>query len=105
MSKQRTIGINPLIQYLSEKEPKESLEIAQATLEAEWVSVKKQRVTIHVPIDLIERVKNAVFWEPGLTLAEFAEHALAKAIDELENENGSPFPQRKRPLRGGRPLK
>lgn len=105
MSKQRTIGINPLIQYLSEKDTKENIGQATDLPEEQWQAVKKQRVTIHVPVDLIERVKNAVFWEPGLTLAEFAEHALAKAIDELENERGTPFPQRKRPLRGGRPLK
>lgn len=112
MSKQKTIGLNPLIEYLSDKEPNKELQKEQKTQptatryeQQSWYPVKKQRVTIHVPVDLIERVKNAVFWEPGLTLAEFAEEALAKAIDALEQEKGTPFPQRRRPLRGGRPLK
>jgi hypothetical protein len=68
--------------------------------------IKKQRVTIHVPAELIDRVKNAVYWEPGLTLAGFAEMALAKALEELEQERGTPFPHRRdRQLRGGRPIK
>lgn len=105
MSKQKTIGLNPLIEYLSDKEPVKEQTPATRYEQQSWYPVKKQRVTIHVPVDLIERVKNAVFWEPGLTLAEFAEDALLKAIDALEQEKGTPFPQRKRPLRGGRPLK
>lgn len=97
----KTIGINPLLQYLGDKDLKPASPIEPEILPA----VKKQRVTIHIPIDLIERVKNAVFWQPGLTLAEFAEQALAHAIEELENERGTPFPPRKKPLRGGRPMK
>lgn len=68
--------------------------------------VKKQRVTIHVSEQLIDRVKNAVFWEPGLTLAAFAEMALAETLERFEQERGAPFPSRReKQLRGGRPLK
>lgn len=108
MSKQKTIGNNPLAAYLSvESNVNLSEHIAHENSEilAQNLNTKKQRITIHVSSEIIERVKNAVFWEPGLTLAGFAEYALEKAITEFETERGTPFPQRKHPLRGGRPLK
>lgn len=65
----------------------------------------KQRITLHISTELIDRVKNAVYWEPGLTVAGFAEDAFSLAIENLEKERGAPFPQRKQHrLRGGRPV-
>ncbi|MBA2307156.1 hypothetical protein H0W26_03430 [Candidatus Dependentiae bacterium] len=111
--KQKTIGRNPLEEYLSSKE---SNELATASLQEQQTlesnqqdnllpSSSKQRITLYISSDVIDRVKNAVYWEPGLTLAAFAEDALFKALSELEAERGKPFAQRKeRKLRGGRPL-
>lgn len=65
----------------------------------------KQRVTIHISVDLIDRVKNAVYWEPGLTLTEFAEQAFSKALDKREKDKGGSYPARKdKQLKGGRPI-
>lgn len=65
----------------------------------------KQRITLHISAELVDRVKNAVYWEPGLTVAGFAEEAFTDAINALEEERGAPFPQRKQHrLRGGRPV-
>ena len=65
----------------------------------------KQRITLHISAELVDRVKNAVYWEPGLTVAGFAEEAFLQTIEELEEERGAPFPQRKQHrLRGGRPV-
>jgi predicted DNA binding CopG/RHH family protein len=145
MSKQKTIGVNPLEQYLSRNtsnttKPTESAEISSeieqpitqpsagtvvpavtpsnlsssiaslsttaVSLESTLESPTKQRITIHLSTELIDRVKNAVFWEPGLTLAAFAEYALHQAVEKLEQERGAPYPQRREQnLRGGRPLK
>ena len=68
---------------------------------------KKERLTVHVPVDLIDRVKNAVYWTPGVTLAGLSEEGLTKAVQRLEKKHndGEPFPKRKEELRGGRPLK
>ncbi len=65
----------------------------------------KTRVTIHIPVNLIERIKNAVYWEPGLTVAGFCEQALLKGIEKLEKEKGAPYPSRREQLKGGRPIK
>lgn len=139
MSKQKTIGVNPLEQYLSRNTPNTtkptqpaeiSSEIEQpiaqpsattivpavtpsalslsttTASESTLESPTKQRITIHLSTELIDRVKNAVFWEPGLTLAAFAEYALYQAVEKLEQERGAPYPQRREQnLRGGRPLK
>jgi hypothetical protein len=104
--KQRTIGFNPLEDYLSNAKDISATQQQISPEQLESLPVKKQRVTIHVPIELIEKVKNAVYWEPGLTLAGFAEQALAQALDNLEQERGAPFPDRRdKRLKGGRPIK
>jgi hypothetical protein len=69
------------------------------------VRVEKERLTVHLPVDLIDRAKNAVYWTPGLTLAGLAEEAFRKALLDLERENGGPYKQRPHELRGGRPIK
>lgn len=64
-----------------------------------------QRATVHLPIELIERVKNIVYWEPGLTLSDFYSSALKVAIAHWESKNGGKYAKRKENLKGGRPLK
>jgi hypothetical protein len=67
--------------------------------------VAKQRLTIHVSAKLIDRIKNAVYYTPGLTMSDFADTAFDKAISLLEERNGGPFQQRTQELKGGRPIK
>lgn len=129
----KTIGKSPLTAYLSKTPVKKVVEVKKQVeikpkvnptpvkvVSKEMVAAKeevfvaptvqeerqiKQRVTIHIPVNLTERIKNAVYWEPGLTVAGFCEQALLKAIEKLEKEKGQPYPSRKEQLRGGRPLK
>lgn len=68
--------------------------------------VTKERMTVHLTKRLIARLKNAVYWTPGLTLAELAEHGLGAEITKLEKKNGGaykPMPSDTW-LKGGRPL-
>ncbi|MBA2349205.1 MAG: hypothetical protein H0V81_13010 [Solirubrobacterales bacterium] len=64
----------------------------------------KQRITVQISEDVIERIKNAVYWTPGLTLAALAEEAFSKIVDSLEEGRKTPFPKRKEELKTGRPL-
>ncbi len=100
MVTRRTIGTNPLDAVI----PASPASIAPPPA-APAPAVVKERLTVHVPVDLIERVKNAVYWTPGLTLAQLAEEALREAIDAREVARGTPFPPRERPLTVGRPLR
>ena len=100
----KTIGMNPLEQYLSENQESEAIKEPSVTPQAQG-SPTKQRITLHISAALIDRLKNAVYWEPGLTIAGFAEYAFDEALKSLEDERGEPYPQRKEHrLRGGRPL-
>jgi hypothetical protein len=65
----------------------------------------KERMTFHLPVEVMERAKNAVYWTPGLTLADLAAQALTDAVDRMEKKKGESFPPRKADLKGGRPMK
>lgn len=65
---------------------------------------KKERLTVNLPVELISRARDTVYWTPGLTLAGLAKVALTQLIDQLEQERGEPFPPREGEIRLGRPL-
>ncbi len=65
----------------------------------------KLRITLQLSEEVIERIKNAVYYTPGLTLTALAEKAFCNIVDVLEKERNSPFPKRKDELKSGRPFK
>lgn len=67
-------------------------------------SQKKEKLTVHLTHDLIERVKNAAYWNPRLTIASIAEIGVKYAIELVEKENGGAYPPRESELKGGRPI-
>lgn len=109
MNKKKTMGINPLEAYLSKQENVADVveygsDISSA-MRDEHEQVKKERITIHLPIDLINRIKNVVYWEPGMTLTAFAQEAFEQALQMQEEKRGEPYPERKeRLLKSGRPV-
>ncbi len=106
VKKNRTIGANPLTDYLTTGAKKTKSKQKYVEYEEPVRAPQKTRVTIHVSVDLIDRVKNAVYWEPGLTLTGFAEKAFEKELKKMEREWGEAYPERdEKKLKGGRPLK
>ena len=67
-------------------------------------TLPKQRFTAKLPIQLIERARNAVYWTPGLTLAQLVADSLTQSLDALEAQRGEPFPPRQHELSPGRPI-
>lgn len=65
----------------------------------------RERMTVHLSAELLDRVRNAVYWSPGLTLAEFTEEALQRHMDLLEEKRGEAFPARAGELKRGRPIR
>ena len=65
---------------------------------------RRSKVSAEVDYDVADRVKNAVYWTPGLTMARFIERALEVAIDKLEEDRGEKFETREGELVGGRPI-
>ncbi|MCB1081695.1 MAG: hypothetical protein KDK63_00965 [Chlamydiia bacterium] len=93
VTKEDSVKIDPL------EEEMQKQETPQKT-----VKLKKMRVSAEISGDIAERIKSAVYWTPGMTMAGFIEESLAKAIEDLEEEKGEKFPQRERRLVGGRPM-
>ena len=65
----------------------------------------KQKLTVHLESSLAERVKNAAYWNPRLTIAGIAEQGIRLAIERFEREHGGKYPPREGELIGGRPIK
>ena len=61
------------------------------------------RLTVSLPGDLVERIRDAVYWSPSLTLAWLIAKSLRTSLAELESLRQGPFPKRKKALRAGRP--
>lgn len=102
-TRRKTIGNNPLDSVIPDLKINNSV---RTHLQAEQPErAIKERLTVHLSVTLIDRVKNTVYWTPGLTLASLAETALQQLVDQLEKQRGEPFPPRRENLKGGRPLK
>ena len=67
-------------------------------------AARKEKLTVLLTHDIIERVKNAAYWNPRLTIAAIAERGIAQVIEEIEREHGGPYPPREEELKGGRPI-
>ena len=63
-----------------------------------------EKITTPFPPELIERARNAVYWERDLTLAGLIVEAVSETLDRMERERGEAFPPRDRKLRSGRPI-
>lgn len=114
-SMKRAIGANPLDALV----PARSRGPAQAAVVAGEPTrrppppprVQKERLTVHIPVDLIDELKDAVVACSGpplrLTLASFAEDALRHELERLKKaaNKGKPFPKRAGELKGGRPIR
>ncbi|HEY6287871.1 MAG TPA: hypothetical protein VIW48_00345, partial [Nitrospiraceae bacterium] len=61
------------------------------------------RLTVSLPGDLVDRLRDAVYWSPSLTLAWLVAQSLRTSLTEMESLRQGPFPKRKRALRAGRP--
>jgi hypothetical protein len=64
---------------------------------------KMVRLTVNLPSHLVEQMRDAVYWTPGLTLAWMIARAVRASLTELEIVHQGPFPRRLKPLRAGRP--
>ena len=77
---------------------------------AERKSPPKVRATFHLPVDLLDELRDAAVALAGpperVTLAGVAETALRKELERLKRKHtkGKTFPRRSGELKGGRPI-
>jgi len=116
----KTIGENPLDALLT---PIADVKVATTPRSRKSTvplsKESKQRLTVEISADVVERAKNATYWTRGLTLARLTQDALERAITLLEKnsaifddktgkplkEKSAAFPQRPEELKSGRPVK
>jgi hypothetical protein len=67
------------------------------------VSVDRERITLLLDAELIDRLRNAVYWSDGLTLAGLVAASFERTLDQMERTRGASFPKRKGELPTGRP--
>lgn len=65
---------------------------------------KPGRVTVLISPEVVERARNAAYWEPGVTVAGLIEVGLSRELDRLERERGESYPKRRAKLKAGRPI-
>ena len=109
MSKSK-IGQNPLDSLISSpvkntSKKKEKKEPTKQNVEQPKLSLKKQRMTVQISHEVVEKAKDAVYWTPGLTIAKLTENAIKEAVAKIEKRNGKSFSEREEELASGRPLK
>lgn len=63
----------------------------------------RKRLTVNLPTDLLEQLRNTAYWSPGVTLAELVERGIRETLGNVERTHGGPFPMRLAELKGGRP--
>ncbi|TKB62692.1 MAG: hypothetical protein E8D48_07930 [Nitrospira sp.] len=64
---------------------------------------RKERVTLSLSADMVERLRTVVYWSPKLTLTGVVESAIQSALTKLEK--GKRFKKRRGKLAVGRPRK
>jgi len=64
---------------------------------------KRQRMTVSLPTDLLERMRDAAYWTSGTTMAGLISSAIEDLLNNLESKNGRPFSPRLQDLKPGRP--
>lgn len=109
-NKRPTIKNDPFATVIPDLNHQEEMATGQGGSQAEGRhqvahAQKKEKITVHLSHELIERVRNAAYWNPRLTIAGISELGIAKIIAEIERENGGPYPPRDAELKGGRPQK
>jgi hypothetical protein len=63
----------------------------------------KERLTVLISGEVLNRLRNAVFWTPGVTMTGIVEKCISDAVESLEQLRGGEFPQRSEELKAGRP--
>ena len=61
------------------------------------------RLTVSLPGDLVDHLRDAVYWSPNLKLAWLVAQSLRASLSDLETSRQGAFPKRMMPLRSGRP--
>jgi len=63
------------------------------------------QLNVNIPADALNKARDAVYWTPGLTLADLVSEAVTRELARLEKQRGEPYPNRKGNIKTGRPIR
>lgn len=86
-------------------EPTESARLPKEPAAVAAKVPRRAKVTVVLDGALVERIRNAAYWNPELTVASVAEMGIKIALERIEKEHGGAYPPRATRLKAGRPLK
>jgi len=64
----------------------------------------KKTVSFHMDTSVVERLRDAVFYTPGLCMGDAVEAGIDRILNELEEMRGEPFPRRRGAVKLGCPI-
>lgn len=103
----RTIKNDPFADLIPEPTVEMPPPVPEPTEPAAAAAKVPRRAKVTVVLDgaLVERIRNAAYWNPELTVASVAEMGIKIALERIEKEHGGAYPPRATRLKAGRPLK
>ena len=87
----------------AEEKPRKPASPPARPSKAETQQPRTVRLTVSLPGDLVDRLRDAVYWSPDLKLAWLIARSLQASLADLEMSRQGPFPKRMMALRSGRP--
>lgn len=57
----------------------------------------RKNMCVRLPEHVINKLKDVVYWTPGMTISAFVEESVQSQIGQYERERGDSFPHRKVP--------
>jgi hypothetical protein len=91
------------LSHSTKNERREAVSPYSRPIEAGRQQPRTVRLTVSLPSDLVDRLRDAVYWTPSLTLAWLIAQSLRTSLTEMESLRQGPFPKRTKALRAGRP--
>jgi post-segregation antitoxin (ccd killing protein) len=70
---------------------------------AQAIRIQSSRLTVSLSKDLVDRLRDTVYWIRQLTLSHLVEEAISTSLAQLESANQGRFPKRTEELKPGRP--
>ncbi len=85
--------------------PTDKKPIKPAPEETAKEKARRERLTVYISADVVDKARDAVYFEPGVTLTSLVQDAVTREIKRLEKKRGEEYPKRKGKITTGRPVK
>lgn len=57
--------------------------------------IMKKALCVRISEHVINKMRDVVYWTPGMTMSDFVEESVQSQVGQYERERGSAFPDRR----------